>query len=59
MRETPDYSIEFWRRQAAKHDREGHPAMAITCRNIAWLLEHQGQDWPLTCNTSKQGREHR
>jgi hypothetical protein len=38
--ESQRQAIEQWKRSAQREDREGHPALAITFRNMAWLVEN-------------------
>ena len=57
--ETQAQAIEQWRRAADREAREGNTAIAITFRNMAWLVEHADSWMPKVIKSaSAQAQEH-
>lgn len=59
MIESTEQSVARWTAAAIKADQEGHPATAITYRNMAWLIEHQASWLPqVVASAEQQVRAH-
>lgn len=57
--ETTEQAVARWTASAVKADQEGHPATAITYRNMAWLIEHQSSWLPVVvASAEQQVRDH-